>query len=73
MSDAQSSQRGEIVAAAIKGGKKPPLFRQLFEKFSALLLASAIILFWQIYVQVSGVTEFVLPAPTAIAVSGFII
>ncbi|MEE2774971.1 MAG: ABC transporter permease [Pseudomonadota bacterium] len=67
MSDAQSSQRGEIVAAAIKGGKKPPLFRQLFEKFSALLLASAIILFWQIYVQVSGVTEFVLPAPTAIA------
>ena len=67
MSDAQSSQRGEIVAAAIKGGKKPPLFRQLFEKFSALLLASAIILFWQIYVQVSGVTDFVLPAPTAIA------
>ena len=67
MSDTQNSQQRKIVAAAIKGGKRPPLLRQLFEKFSALLLASAIILFWQIYVKVSGITEFVLPAPTAIA------
>ncbi|MDG2475317.1 MAG: ABC transporter permease [Paracoccaceae bacterium] len=67
MSDTQNSQQRRIVAAAIKGGKRPPLLRQLFEKFSALLLASAIILFWQIYVKVSGITEFVLPAPTAIA------
>ena len=67
MSDTQNSQQRKIVAAAIKGGKRPPILRQLFEKFSALLLASAIILFWQIYVKVSGITEFVLPAPTAIA------
>ena len=66
MSDTQKSHRVKIVETAIEGGKKPPLFRKLFERFSALLLATAIILFWQIYVRLSGVTEFVLPAPSAI-------
>ena len=67
MSDTQTSQRVKIIEAAIMGSKKPPLFKQLFERFSSLLLATALILLWQIGVKVSGVTEFVLPAPSAIA------
>ena len=67
MSDTQTSQRVKIIEAAITGSKKPPLFKQLFERFSSLLLATALILLWQIGVKVSGVTEFVLPAPSAIA------
>jgi len=67
MSDTQTSQRVKIIEAAIMGSKKPPLFKQLFERFSSLLLAIALILLWQIGVKVSGVTEFVLPAPSAIA------
>lgn len=67
MSDTQKSQRVKIIEAAIMGSKKPPLFKQLFERFSSLLLATALILLWQIGVKVSGVTEFVLPAPSAIA------
>ncbi len=67
MSDKQNSHRIKIIEAAIKGGKKPPFYKQFLQKFSAIILATAIIFFWQIYVQLSGVTEFVLPAPSAIA------
>ena len=41
--------------------------QQLTERFSALLLAVALLAVWQIAVPLSGLSEFILPTPLAIA------
>jgi NitT/TauT family transport system permease protein len=46
--------------------KKPPRV-SLLERYASLLLAAAILIVWQVAVPLSGLSEFVLPTPLAIA------
>ncbi|WP_051631105.1 ABC transporter permease [Afifella pfennigii] len=46
---------------------KKPRGEPLLERFSALILAAFILLVWQVSVPLSGISEFVLPTPWAIA------
>lgn len=58
-----TSQREKNVQKA----RRKLRFEQTAERFSALFLAAGIILAWQVLVPLSGLSEFILPTPWAIA------
>lgn len=57
-----------IVAMAVSRStkKKPPRIR-FVERYASFLLAAGVLVLWQLAVPLSGLSEFVLPTPLAIA------
>ena len=70
MSDTLAATGGGASAATV-GTKAASAKRRrrsnLIERLSPLLLAFVILLAWQLYVQIAGISPFVLPTPLAIA------
>lgn len=62
-------QRKQVKAMGRKGVRRHN--GSLFERYSALVLAAALLGLWQILVPLAGLSEFVLPTPLAIATRMF--
>jgi NitT/TauT family transport system permease protein len=58
---------GIVAMPNVRSTKKKPPRVNLLERYASLLLAAAILIIWQVAVPLSGLSEFVLPTPLAIA------